>query len=156
MKALFTLAILLLALDVPPVAHYGHHGAAVLPDPQTTPGKVRTIEATEVCAGGSTKQYRHTTATEKSQVYLWYGAKKVKGQCCEVDHLIPLELGGADELPNLWPEPYEPRPGAHEKDHLENFLHAQVCAGKMTLTQAQAEIAKDWYAAYQQMESVTQ
>jgi hypothetical protein len=68
----------------------------------------------------------------------------------EIDHLIPLELGGADVVANLWPQSYEtPRGSAGEKDRLENFLHRQVCAGKMPLRQAQAEIATDWLAAYQ-------
>jgi hypothetical protein len=34
------------------------------------------------------------------------------------------------------------------KDQLENFLHAQVCAGAIALDQAQQEIAKDWIASY--------
>ncbi len=35
------------------------------------------------------------------------------------------------------------------KDRLENFLHAEVCAGRMPIEQAQREIASDWIAAYQ-------
>jgi len=130
-------------------AHYGRHGTALLPDRQVTPGATRTSSAADVCSGGSTKQFRHTTAAMKAAVYRAYGTAKQPGVCCEVDHLISLELGGADDVKNLWPQPYEPRPGAHEKDALENFLHAQVCAGKIPLADAQTEIATDWYAAYQ-------
>ena len=36
----------------------------------------------------------------------------------------------------------------HVKDQLENFLHAQVCAGNIALDKAQQEIAKDWIASY--------
>jgi hypothetical protein len=61
-----------------------------------------------------------------------------------VDHLIPLELGGTNEMKNLWPQPDEPRPGSAEKYQLENELHAQVCAGKMTLADAQDRIASNW------------
>jgi hypothetical protein len=134
-----------------PSAHYGHHDSVLLPDRSVTPGKVRTTDAQQVCHGGSTKQYRHTTAGEKAMVYHWYAAVKKPGVCCEVDHLISLELGGADEVENLWPQPYEPRPGAHEKDAVENWLHAQVCAGSIPLGQAQAQIATDWYAVYLKM-----
>jgi hypothetical protein len=63
----------------------------------------------------------------------------------ELDHLVSLELGGNPTSPqNLWPEAYAPVPGAHEKDRVENFLHAQVCSGAMTLADAQAKITGDW------------
>jgi hypothetical protein len=43
--------------------------------------------------------------------------------CCEVDHLIPLELGGSNEMKNLWPQPDKRQPECVEKDQLENELH---------------------------------
>jgi len=125
---------------------------ALLPDPAVTPGLVRpdaTLES--VCHGGSTKQFRKTTAEMKAKVYAQYGAKKKLRQCCEVDHLISLELGGADDVRNLWPEPYTPRPGAHEKDSVENYLHAQVCNGKMDLAEAQRAIVANWLDIYVRM-----
>lgn len=67
----------------------------------------------------------------------------------ELDHYIPLELGGhPTSLDNLWMEPYSPKPDAHEKDKIENYLHRQVCAGKMTLTDAQKIISTDWVSLY--------
>lgn len=151
MKLLLIVAVLTAAATA---AQYAHHGPAVLPDPKVTPGKVRTTDWKEVCEGGSTKQYRHTTEAEKNKVYAWYGAMKKAGVCCEVDHLVSLELGGADELPNLWPQPYEPRPGAHEKDAVENYLHKRVCKDQdVRLEDAQKAIAKDWYAVYLGMRS---
>ena len=51
---------------------------------------------------------------------------------------------------NLWPESFRTQPwNARVKDQLENFLHAEVCAGRMPIEQAQREIAEDWIAAYQ-------
>ncbi|HKW85912.1 MAG TPA: hypothetical protein VJM82_02480, partial [Nitrospiraceae bacterium] len=85
-------------------------------------------------------------------IYALYGAKPKPKVCCEIDHLISLELGGSNDLTNLWPEPYSPAPGAHEKDKLENALHKAVCGGKMTLKEAQQKIATDWYAAYKEMQ----
>lgn len=51
------------------------------------------------------------------------------------DHLISLELGGDPTDPrNLWPEPY---PRASEVDRIENDLNAKVCAGSLSLADAQ-------------------
>jgi hypothetical protein len=70
----------------------------------------------------------------------------------EEDHLIPLEIGGNPNDPkNLWPESYDPSipdGGAHYKDKVENYLHDQVCSGRMPLAQAQQAIATDWYQVY--------
>ena len=67
----------------------------------------------------------------------------------EVDHLISLELGGANDIKNLWPQSYVSTPyNARMKDALENKLHAMVCANQITLVEAQKEISTDWIAAY--------
>jgi hypothetical protein len=51
------------------------------------------------------------------------------------DHLISLELGGDPNDPrNLWPEPY---PRASAVDRIENELNHLVCAGQITLAEAQ-------------------
>ena len=55
-------------------------------------------------------------------------------------------------IANLWPEAAEPRPGFHQKDKVENYLHRQVCAGAMSLTDAQRQIATDWIAVWKQIE----
>jgi hypothetical protein len=67
--------------------------------------------------------------TVKARIYTRYRATRKPGVCCEVDHLIPLELGGSNAVTNLWPEPYSPKAGAREKDVLENFLPRAVCGG---------------------------
>ncbi len=66
----------------------------------------------------------------------------------ELDHLIPLELGGAPAaVANLWPEPYASRSGARSKDVVENRLRDEVCAGALTLAAAQHAIASNWETA---------
>jgi hypothetical protein len=51
------------------------------------------------------------------------------------DHLVSLELGGHPTDPrNLWPEP---RPRAEDVDRIENELNEKVCAGELTLAEAQ-------------------
>jgi hypothetical protein len=134
-------------------AHYRHHGAVLLNDLTATPGKVRTTNVKDVCSE-RTPQFRNTTEKMKNEVYAEYGVERDKGICnggCEVDHLISLEIGGADDVANLWPQPSNPKPGFHEKDVLENYLHKQVCSGKMSLADAQQGIARDWYRMYEAM-----
>ncbi len=67
----------------------------------------------------------------------------------ELDHFIPLELGGSpDSVLNLFPEPYANPMGAREKDKVENYLHKQVCDGAITLQTAQQEIQTNWVEVY--------
>jgi hypothetical protein len=64
----------------------------------------------------------------------------------EIDHLIPLCLGGSDDFSNLWPQPrrsIEPICNAEAKDRLERRLCDMVCAGQIDLGAAQEDIAKD-------------
>jgi hypothetical protein len=61
----------------------------------------------------------------------------------EVDHRIEESLGGAQSWRNLWPQMALPKPGYHEKDRLETWLHRQACSGKMTLAEARS-ILLDW------------
>jgi hypothetical protein len=75
----------------------------------------------------------------------------------ELDHLIPLEIGGNPTDPrNLWMQPWERKgspalaaagQGAESKDVVENRLHREVCNGTITLERAQGEIATDWETA---------
>lgn len=141
-KRLFLLVILLLAVIV-------SAQSPALPNPRLTPGEIRTTDVNAVCHGGSTKLVRHTTEAMKRQVCQAYRSKDCPHEgIMEIYHLIPLELGGADAVDNLWPQPAKPVPGFHEKDELENYLHKQVCSGNMALIDAQAEIRTNWYEAY--------
>jgi hypothetical protein len=121
----------------------------IRPDPKLTPGAVLTTDTAAVCQPGYTKTVRHTSGKLKAMIYREYGIDRASGHF-EIDHLIPLELGGMDSAPNLWPESQDTMPwNAHVKDKLEDRLHALVCAGKMTIEQAQREVATDWIAAYE-------
>lgn len=67
----------------------------------------------------------------------------------ELDHLISLQLGGATADPqNLWLQSYANPCGARIKDRLESALKRLVCAGRLSLAQAQQEIRSDWIASY--------
>jgi hypothetical protein len=55
---------------------------------------------------------------------------------------IPLEIGGANDPRNLWPQRFA---DAKRKDRVEDALHEAVCVEHtLTLEQAQAAIARDW------------
>jgi hypothetical protein len=120
----------------------------VFPDKDCTPGAVMGISKEEIC-NSSTKSRRHVTSRTKQQVFAAYGISdpQPKGDY-EVDHFIPLELGGSNDVANLWPEPAKPAPGFHEKDKVETALHDKVCKAGMDLAEAQRTIATDWLAYY--------
>jgi hypothetical protein len=118
------------------------------PDPQCTPGAVMGISLQTVC-NTSTRGRRKVTTEMKNQVYEQYGITSHASGAFEVDHFIPLELGGSNDIANLWPEPAKPAPGFHEKDKVETALHNEVCkAHTMSLEDAQRTIATDWLKYY--------
>jgi hypothetical protein len=122
-----------------------------LPDRLCTPGAVfTTATASRVCVAGYSERVRNVPESEKREVYTEYGIATHKSGQYEVDHLISLELGGSNEIANLWPEAALPKPGFHQKDRIENRLHTLVCSGQMTLAKAQKLIATNWLAAYRQ------
>jgi hypothetical protein len=65
-----------------------------------------------------------------------YGETSVSG---ELDHLVPLELGGANDARNLW---VEDGPIPNPKDQVERALNVEVCDGQMTLAAAQRAVAR--------------
>jgi hypothetical protein len=97
-----------------------------------------------VVCGTSTKERRHVSDGLRRAVLEEYGIAPAAGGAFEVDHLVPLELGGANALGNLWPEAAEPTPGFHQKDEVENLLRRRVCSGAMPIEDAQRQIAADW------------
>ena len=123
-----------------------------LPDPACTPGAIIPDATSEqICQSGYSSTVRNVPEAIKNDVYREYGITSHAPGQYEVDHHISLELGGSNDIANLWPEPAEPRPGFHEKDKVENYLHDQVCNGKMSLQDAQYKIATNWLAVYQSL-----
>jgi len=123
-----------------------------LPDTDCTPGDIIPSATKEiVCTPGYARSVRDVPQSVKNRAYAEYGVKShVSGQY-EVDHLVSLELGGSNDISNLWPEAASPRPGFHEKDKVENYLHDQVCSGAISLKEAQIEIATNWLTVYHRL-----
>lgn len=125
-----------------------------LQDTDCTPGDILPNATKEqVCKSGYASSVRHVMTSTKNKVYAAYGITHHTTGQYEVDHLVSLELGGSNDISNLWPEAASPKPGFHEKDKVENYLHDQVCSGAISLQQAQIEIATNWLNVYNQMPS---
>jgi hypothetical protein len=85
------------------------------------------------------------TGPEKLASIRTYGLHQAAGNC-EYDLLIWLKLGGvANDSRNLWPENGR---SPNLKDQAENYLHARVREGGMSLASAQRFIALDWVSFY--------
>ena len=145
--ALATLAVVLSAAPV-------LAADPILPNSTLTPGVVMKSLTTgapvgtkQICVSGYSKTVRNVPQAVKDQAYKRYHITNNPGGH-EVDHLVSLELGGANDIKNLWPQTYHGTWNAHVKDRLENVLHQTVCAGKVTLAQAQHDISTDWIKAY--------
>ena len=123
--------------------------AHALPDRVLTPGFTRAVKVDDLCGR------RHADAppavdisTEETE-FREYGLPVSTSKSYELDYLITPELGGANDVRNLWPEPYASTAwNAHVKDELEDRLHEMVCDRKIDLQTAQNDIATDWIAAY--------
>lgn len=111
----------------------------------------------DVVCHQSTRNRRHVDASVHKLAFTEYGYtfRQARG-AFEVDHLIPLELGGDNTIENLWAQPASPKPGFHEKDKVEDYLHKRVCSGAMTLAEAQSVIATDWLSVWKGMKGADQ
>jgi hypothetical protein len=129
-----------------------------IPDSSCTPGGINPTVTVDVLRDpayrtGCTRD-SGTSAKQKEGTYGWYNIPHPKNntgatQTCELDHLVSLELGGADTLDNIWPQCGPPRVSLNKRyfkqnDLVENYLAAQVKAGKIDLAEAQNGIAEDW------------
>ncbi|HKB94327.1 MAG TPA: DUF3761 domain-containing protein [Gaiellaceae bacterium] len=122
-----------------------------LPDRACSPGATMSgLTQAVLCAPGfSTASIRNVPESEKHRVEVEYGlAPGAYGSRLEIDHIVPLELGGSNDIANLFPER---APGFHTKDRLENALHGFVCSGRMRLGVAQRGIASSWPALFRRV-----
>lgn len=146
-------ALLLLGLIVAGLAW-----ADDIPNLQITPGAVRAgLSKQKICTIKWGQDARHVTEAMKRQVFTLYGYSgnddprcvRAGKRRCEIDHLISRELGGADDVSNLWPQAYGTSPwNAVKKDTLENRLRRELCAGNITLKEARDMLVNDWREAY--------
>lgn len=98
-------------------------------------GAVVSVDLKVMCTPGYSATVRPPVAyTNKIKTRL--AAKmKVNPKDYELDHLVPISIGGDPRsLNNLWMQSW---PDARKKDVLEADLHRSVCAGRSSLGYAQ-------------------
>lgn len=133
-----------------------------IPDRKLTPGATdprvtqATIAAT-ICVPGWSTRARPTLNQSRALKRAALKLYRYTGPWgdVEADHLIPISLGGASTVANLWPEPWErrgnhvatPGTGAETKDRIEGRLYRDVCAHRRQLADAQHAIATYWPTA---------
>jgi hypothetical protein len=129
-----------------------------VPDPTCTPGAINPSLTLSILKHPSFRtecvRDKATSASAKAATYGAYSIDHPKmntgdNQTCELDHLVSLELGGADTLDNIWPQCGPPDVDLKQryfkqKDAVENYLADEVKAGHMSMHDTQAGIAADW------------
>jgi hypothetical protein len=129
-----------------------------LPDRRCSPGAYFSKLTKAVICSSSfrTGAIRNVPTSEKHAVETAYGmAARSYGRSIEIDHIVSLELGGSNDIANLYPEPGAGKASYHVKDKLENRLHSMVCAGSITLAAARRGIASNWEVLYKRVFGIT-
>jgi Protein of unknown function (DUF3761) len=119
------------------------------PDRACSPGAYYSkLTKARICSASfRTSDVRNVPQSVKYSVERAYGMQaRHYGSALEIDHIVSLELGGSNDIANLYPEL---APGYRVKDVLENRLHTLVCTGAITLHTAQRRIAADWTKLYE-------
>lgn len=112
---------------------------SLLPNPKLTPGRI---------AKGD-KDRLGVTVEMEQKVFARYRLPWSRRAAYKIDHLIPLGLGGADTIDNLWPQRLRARPyGPDRKELLAEVLLQRIARKQITLEQAQEQISKDWIDAF--------
>ena len=128
-------------------AAMAQRGSGHLPDSKLTPGAAVDVSREDICNSGYSNPARNLPIALKRQAFDRYGmSPRLVGY--NVDHLIPVSLGGSNSITNLWPQPLSGEWCWHKKNKLEHRLRKLVCSGQLDLKQAQQEIATDWISAY--------
>ena len=126
--------------------------ALLVPDRTVTPGAITPTTTSVVCHRGFARTSRLAYEDPRWQalrleVFDRYRIPPIQRRAWTLDHLVPLELSGANAVTNVWPEPPSE---AAQKDAVENALHAAVCYRRgyrglhLSLGDAQRAIANNW------------
>jgi hypothetical protein len=124
------------------------------PDRACSPGAYYSkLTKRIICAPAfRTGDVRNVPQSEKFAVEREYGLEpRLYGRTPEIDHSVSLELGGSNDIANLFPERANAHPGYRAKDKLENALADRVCSGAISLRAAQNGIAAYWQRLYRKV-----
>ena len=139
--------LLLIAVGCTFSSSLGQTSGTSLPNPSLTPGAVAAVTSNDLCGSEYRSPDRSISITQKRQAFDRYGLSTRTGGY-NIDHLIPVRLGGSNSPKNLWPQSLAGEWNYHMKNRLERRLHKLVCEKKISLETAQQEISRDWVSAY--------
>ena len=114
-------------------------------NPMLTPGAILTTSKSTICRSGYSDTVRDVSEKTKDEVFARYGLVRPRYMLgrYEVDHWVPLSLGGSNDITNLYPMA---APEYKRKDVVEVAALRAVCKGELGLSEAQFMIANDWRA----------
>jgi hypothetical protein len=141
--AWLSFAATVVAVGVPTLA------VAQLPSSFQTPGNKSKANEAQVCAADYEASVKPIAKWQRDQAIERYG-RRPEDFTGELDHLIPLSLGGTNDPDNVWPMPPSKIMGPEQKKALDLKLHQLVCDKTLKLKDAQDAIKKDWVKAYNQ------
>jgi hypothetical protein len=145
------------AILLAPRTRKQHCRLGAKPDRRCSPGAYSPrLTKSVICS-----PHFHTRKIRKPSRSVKYAVERAYGlptglyhHALEIDHIVPLKLGGSNSVANLFPEEYafaDHRPGYVVKDSLDARVHKLVCAGRMHLRTAQRRIASNWEKLYRQV-----
>ena len=123
--------------------------AAQLPSVFQTPGNKGKANEAQICTADFEASVKPIAKWQRDQALERYG-KRPEDFTGELDHLIPIALGGTNDPDNVWPMPPSKTMGPEQKKALDLKLHQLVCDKTLKLKDAQDAIKKDWVKAYAQ------
>ena len=133
------------------------------PDDKLTPGEIATTDGAEICGWVDGKSYsqRHRLPFDierARRVFDRYGIDPHLHGQFELDHRVPLCLGGADTEKNLWPQPRKGPWTAEMKDRLEAHMCKKMCEytngsslGWSLVRGIQSYFLEDWREGYREI-----
>jgi len=119
---------------------YAQYPAPVRPDDELTPGALCTIDDPDFSEFRYEEQIpycaRQVSTYRKRLVYAIYEVPEDEHINYTIDHLVPLSLGGSNDISNLWPEPKVVR----QERNVENTIYVQLRNGELTQNTAVRKI----------------
>lgn len=126
------------------------------PDSTKTPGGILTTDLSKICVSGYSKTVRDVSESLKKKVYKLYNVPlEERGSyngklISKIDHLVPLSMGGNNEIINLWPHYFDvpSNYGVLKKNKLENYMKVKMCKGNVTHEEAINCFTNNWIECY--------
>jgi hypothetical protein len=125
--------------------------SAQLPNSDKTPGDIAKLKTGQVCAPDFAASVKPVSRRARTHALERYGIRP-ETFSSELEHVVPLSLGGSNSPDNFYP--FHPS-GAFTLDAKQTLaakLRDLVCAGNMSLKEAQ-NARKEWTKAYQRQMS---